>query len=132
MNPQTNKPSGWVGWEYFAGFMMMLLGALQGLAGLTAIFKDNFYLVTPSHLLIFNFKTWGWVDLIIGIIIFMAGYELFRGEIWARVVAIMMAGLSIFANMAFIQAYPIWSIVMIIIDILIIYALFVHGNELRA
>jgi hypothetical protein len=131
MAAQSNTPTGWVGWGYFAGFMMMLLGVFEGIAGLAAIFKDNFYVVTENKLLVFDFTTWGWISLILGIIIFMAGLELLRGATWARVMAVFLAGFSFIANMGFIDAYPIWSITMMVIDVLVIYALTVHGAELR-
>jgi len=130
MTAQSNTPTGWVGWGYFASFMMMLLGVFQGISGLAGIFKDNFYLVTQSHLLVLNFRAWGWINLILGIIIFMAGLELLRGAMWARVVAVVLAGFSLIANIGFIDAYPIWSITMMVIDTLVIYALTVHGGEL--
>jgi hypothetical protein len=131
MSAQTNNSTGWVGWGYFASIMMMVLGFLQGITGLAGIFKNNYYVVTQSQLLVFNFKTWGWVNLVIGIIIFMAGLELLRGAGWARVVAIFLAALSLIANMGFINAYPFWSILMIVVDVLVIYALSVHGQELK-
>jgi hypothetical protein len=131
MSAQNNTPTGWVGWAYFASFMMMLLGVLQGIAGLAAIFKDNYYVVTENHLLAFNYKTWGWINLILGIIILMAGLELLRGAMWARVLAVFLAILSFTANMGFVNAYPIWSITMMVVDVLVIYALTVHGGELR-
>lgn len=126
----NNTPTGWVGWALFAGFMMMFLGIFQAMAGLAGIFKDNFYLVTQTHLLVFDYKTWGWISLILGIIIFFAGLELIRGAMWARIVAIFLAILSLVANAGFIDAYPIWSILMMIVDVMIIYALTVHGGEL--
>jgi len=130
MAVQNNTPSGWVGWAYFAAFMVMFLGIFEAMAGLAAIFKDNFYLVTQTHLLVFNFTTWGWINLILGIIIFLAGLELLRGAMWARIVALFLAVLSLVANAGFIDAYPIWSILMMIVDVLVIYALTVHGSEL--
>jgi hypothetical protein len=131
MAVNNNTPSGWVGWAYFASFMMMLLGTLQGIAGLTGIFKDNYYVVTQNHLLAFDYTAWGWINLILGIIIFMAGLELLRGAVWARVVAVLLAIVSFAANMAFLNAYPVWSVIMMIVDVLIIYSLTVHGAELR-
>lgn len=128
---QTNKPSGWVGWIYFASFMMMILGGLQAIAGLAAIFKNNYYLVTETHLLVFNFKTWGWINLVLGIIIVLAGLELLRGATWARIIALFLAVLSFIANAGFVNAYPVWSIIMMVVDALVIYALTVHGDELR-
>lgn len=132
MATQTNdSPSGWIGWGYFAGFMMMLLGFLQGVSGLTAIFKQEFYVVTPQHLIAFNVTTWGWIHLVLGIVIFMAGLELLRGATWARVVAAILAILSFVANMAFISAYPFWSITIMVIDVLVLYAVTVRGGELK-
>ncbi len=131
MVAQNNTPTGWVGWSYFAGFMMMILGGMQAIAGLVAIFKDSFYVVTQSHLLLLDYKQWGWFALILGIIVFFAGLELFRGALWARIVAIILVGMSLLANMAFVDAYPIWSIMIMIVDVLIIYALLVHGHELK-
>lgn len=131
MATQTNTPTGWVGWAYFASFMMMLVGALQAIAGLTAIFKEEFYLVTKESLLVFNFTTWGWISLILGVVIFMAGLELLRGAMWARVIAVFLAVLSFVANMGFLNAYPWWSLIMMVVNVLVIYALTVHGAELR-
>jgi hypothetical protein len=130
MAATNNTPTGWVGWAYFAAFMMMLLGILQGIAGLAGIFKDTFYVVSQNSLLAFNFKTWGWINLILGIVILLAGLELLRGAMWARVVAVILAIFSFVANMGFVDAYPIWSITMMVVDVFIIYALTVHGGEL--
>jgi hypothetical protein len=130
MNGQTNSPSRGVGWIYFAAVMMMVVGGLEAIAGLTGIFKEGFYVVSQNALLVFNFKAWGWTSLLLGIIIFVAGAELLRGAVWARAIAVVLAGLSILANMAFMSAYPLWSILIIVIDVLIIHALVVRGGEL--
>lgn len=128
---QNTNSSGWVGWAYFAAFMMMFLGILQGITGLAGIFKNNFYVTTQNHLLVFNYTTWGWINLVIGIVVLFAGLELLRsGAVWARVIAVILAGLSLVANITFIEAYPLWSIIMGIIDVLVIYSLTVHGDEL--
>jgi len=126
-----NQPTGWVGWVYFASLMMMLVGGFQAISGLVALFKDDFYLVTERSLLVFDYDTWGWVHLVMGIVIFAAGVALMNGATWARMVGILLAGLSLFANMAFLSAFPLWSILMIVVDILVIYALTVHGGEVR-
>ena len=126
-----NQPTGWVGWVYFASLMMMLVGGFQAISGLVALFKDDFYLVTEKSLLVFDYSTWGWVHLIMGIVIFAAGVALMNGAAWARMVGILLAGISLFANMAFLSAFPLWSILMIVVDVLVIYALTVHGDEVR-
>jgi hypothetical protein len=126
-----NQPTGWVGWVYFASLMMMLVGGFQAISGLVALFKDDFYLVTEKSLLVFDYDTWGWVHLVMGVVIFAAGVALMNGATWARMVGILLAGLSLFANMAFLSAFPLWSILMIVVDVLVIYALTVHGDEVR-
>ena len=130
MANQTNTPTGWVGWVFFAGFMMMILGGMQAIAGLAAIFKSGYYVVSANHLLVLDYRQWGWIALVLGIVIFFAGLELFRGALWARIIALILAGMSFLANMAFLNAYPIWSILIMVVDVLIIYALLVHGKEL--
>jgi hypothetical protein len=123
--------TGWVGWIYFAGFMMMLTGIFEAIAGLTALLNNNFYAVAANRLVVFDFTTWGWLHLLVGVVIMMAGMAVLSGHVWARIVGVMLAMLSIIANFAFITAYPIWSIVVIVADALIIYALTVHGSEAR-
>lgn len=126
-----NQPTGWVGWVYFASLMMLLVGGFQAIAGLVSLFKDDFYLVTEKSLLVFDYDTWGWIHLVMGIVIFAAGTALMQGAAWARMVAVLLAGISLFANMAFLSAFPLWSILIIVIDVLIIYAVTVHGGELK-
>src|SRR3990167_70054 len=126
-----NQSTGWVGLIYFASLMMMVVGGFGAITGLVALFKNDFYLVTERALLVFNYTTWGWIHLLLGLVVFSAGVALMNGATWARLVGIFLAGLSLFANMAFLSAYPFWSILMIVIDVLIIYALTVHGGEVR-
>jgi hypothetical protein len=125
----SNDVSGWVGWVYFAGFMMILVGVLQSVAGLVALFKDEVYVVTESNLWLFDYTTWGWGMLLFGIFMLMAGSAVMAGRMWGRVVGIIFAGLSLVANFGFIPVYPFWSILLVTVDFLVIYALIVHGDE---
>jgi len=124
-----NQPTGWVGWVYFASLMMMLVGGFQAIVGLVSLFKDDIFLVTKDSLLVFDYSTWGWIHLILGLVVFAAGVSLMNGATWARLVGVLLAGLSLFAQMAFISSYPLWSILIIVVDILVIFALTVHGGE---
>ena len=126
-----NQPTGWVGWIYFASLMMMLVGGFQAIVGLVSLFKEDVYLVTEEALLVFDYSTWGWIHLVLGLVVFAAGVSLMNGATWARMVGILLAGISLFANMAFISSFPLWSILIIVIDVLVIYALTVHGGEVR-
>jgi len=123
--------SGWVGWVYFAGVMMAILGFFEMIAGFTALFKDTYYAVLPNSIVSWNFTTWGWIHLITGIIILLAGFAVFAGQVWGRAVGVLIAVLAAVSNMLFIPAYPIWSIIMIVVCFLVIYALIAHGSELE-
>lgn len=122
------KTSGWV---YFASVMMFLAGFLHAIEGLVALFKENFFVVAPNALIAFNFTTWGWINIVLAIILLTAAVSVLAGGLWGRVVGVVAAVLSIIASMAFLSAYPIWSILVIVVDILVIHALVVRAEELR-
>lgn len=128
---QTSQPSRpWYGWIAFAGAMMILLGTFHVIAGLVALFDEDYFLVGKSGLVVeMDYTGWGWAHLIIGLIVIFAGLGLFTGQTWARIVAVMLAMFSAVANLAFLSAYPIWSTIMIVVDILVIYAVLVHGDR---
>ena len=121
--------SGRYGWIVFAGTMMIMLGTFHAIAGLVALFEEDYFLVTRSGLIVSaDFTTWGWTHLILGVLVAVAGGALFAGATWARIVAIVIAVLSAIVNLAFLSAYPLWSGIMIAIDILIIHAVATHGG----
>jgi len=125
-------PTGWTGWIVFAAFMMILVGSFQAIQGLVALFDDGFYLVRESGLVVeVNYNVWGTVHLLLGLLLLASGFGVMAGNIVARTVGVILAGLSALANMAFIGAYPIWSLIIITVDVLVIYALIVHGRELH-
>jgi hypothetical protein len=127
----TKQVTGWVGWVYFAGFLMMLVGIFQAIAGFVALFKEDVYLVGSSNLLVFDYSTWGWIHLVFGLLLFFSSFSLMSGQGWGRFLGAFLAALSAIANFAFLEAYPIWSILIITMDVLIIYALLVHGGEAK-
>lgn len=121
--------TGWVGWIYFAGFLLLIEGFFQITAGLVALLNDQFYAVIKDNLVVFDVTTWGWIHLFLGLLILVVGTSLFSGHLWARVVAMVLVIMNIIGQFVFINAYPIWSIISIIIGVLILYALTVHGAE---
>lgn len=131
MARNSNDVSGWVGWVYFAGFMMIVLGIFQSIVGLTALLNSTFYIKLQSHLLVLDYTKWGWVHLLFGILVIVIGSNLFSGKTWARVAAIILVTLNLIAQFAFVSVYPVWSIIMMIVDVLVIYALTVHGAEAK-
>jgi hypothetical protein len=127
------EPTGWLGWIVFAGTMMVILGSFHAIAGLVAIFKDDYYLVADSGLVVsVDYAAWGWLHLILGLVIAGAGVGLLRGQMWARVVAVIVASISAIVNLVFMSAYPLWSAIMIALDILVIYAVTAHGREAKS
>ena len=126
------EATGWAGWVLFAAVMMIVLGAFQVIAGLVALFERGYYLVTSSQLLIHvSYTAWGWVHLVLGAVIVAVGLGVRVGQLWARISGIALAVISAIVNMAFIAAYPIWSILIIALDVIVIYALAVHGREVK-
>jgi hypothetical protein len=126
------QATGWVGYVVFAGVMLIMLGGFQAIEGLVAIFRDEYFLVTRSGLLLtMDFTAWGWTHLILGLIAVGTGIGVLLGQTWARVVGIIIAVVSALANIAFLPAYPIWATIIIALDVLAIYALAVHGREVQ-
>ncbi|HEY5860389.1 MAG TPA: hypothetical protein VIX62_08915 [Actinomycetota bacterium] len=124
------RSSGAVGWTMFAGVMMILIGAFHAIAGLAGILEDDFYAVTPNYVLEFDATTWGWVHLIGGVIVLFAGFSVFKGAVWARTVGVIIAAVSALVSFAWIPFYPVWSIVVIAIDVAVIWALTAHGRDI--
>lgn len=130
--PEETGVTGWAGWIAFAAVMMILLGAFHAFQGLVALFDDGYYLVGKNGLAIHvNYTGWGWIHLILGVLIVIAGFCLLVGQLWARIVAVAAALLSAIVNVAFLAAYPVWSALMVVLDILIIWAVIVHGREMK-
>lgn len=130
--PNNTKPqvTGWVGWIYFAGFMMLLVGFFQIMLGLVALLNSDFYTAVNGTLVVWDFTTWGWIHLIGGVVVLLTGMSLFSGSHWARILAIILVALNLLSHFVFLSAYPVWSIAVMVIDVFIIYALTVHGKEL--
>ena len=130
--PRRPQATGWAGYVVFAGVMLMMLGGFQAIQGLVAIFRDDYYLVSRSGLLLtMDFTAWGWTHLILGLVAVGTGIGVLLGQTWARVTGIIIAVLSALSNLAFLPAYPVWSVIIIALDVLAIYALAVHGREVQ-
>ena len=127
-----DPPTAWAGWVLFGGVMLIMLGSFQIIEGAVALFDDGFYAVRPNGLVIdVDYNTWGWIHLIIGVVAVLAGMGLVAGNMAARVVGVGIAALSALVNLAFISAYPLWSAIMITVDVIVIFAIIVHGGELK-
>jgi hypothetical protein len=133
VHQREDAASGWAtGFVMFAAVMMVMTGAFQALNGLVAIFRDKFYVTVSNYLVELDLTTWGWVHLVVGVVVGLAGFALLSGRTWARVVGIVLAVLSAIENFVFLPYYPIWSLLIIALDVFVIWALVTHGRALRA
>jgi roadblock/LC7 domain-containing protein len=125
MSQYEQRPvSGWaVGGITFAATIMILIGIFQAIAGIAAIADDEFFVVTQNYVFDLDVSAWGWIHLILGIVVAFAGWALLAGRTWAVIVALTLAVLSAIANFFFIPYYPFWSLLIIAIDVWIIWAL---------
>lgn len=124
--------SRWTGWIAFAAAILVLLGAFNIIEGLAALLVGDQYFVTGAGgLLIFNLGGWGWIHLAIGAIQAFAGLGLLTGSQLARGVAVLMVVINAVAQLTFIGAAPIWSAIIIAVDVVVLWALIVHGAEAR-
>jgi hypothetical protein len=124
--------TGWAGWVVFGAAMLLLMSSLHVIQGLVALFDEGFYAVGSNGLVVqVNYNTWGWVHIVIGLVGLLVGIGLLAGNTAARVAGVAIAFLSALVNMAFISAYPVWSVIVIALDVIVIYAIVVHGRELK-
>jgi hypothetical protein len=124
------KRSHWGGWIIFASVIMVLAGAMNAIHGLVAIVDDEWVVWTNRGDLYFDLTTWGWIHLGVGIAVVLAGLGLLTGNVLARTIAVLLAGVSIIANFLYMPAYPVWALTIIAIDVFVIYALTAHGRDL--
>jgi Fe2+ transport system protein B len=119
-----------IGFIVFAGVLMIMIGVFQIIGGLVALLNDEFFVVTQQWIFQFDLTAWGWIHLILGVLVFLAGVGLFSGRMWARSVAVILAVASAVANFAFLPWYPLWSLIMIALSVFVIWAVTAHGRDL--
>jgi hypothetical protein len=126
----SREPSGWaVGWITFAAAMMLMIGSFHAIAGLVGIVDDEFYVATRNYVFEFDATQWGWIHLILGVIVAVSGGYLFTGSVLARTVGVIMAMFSAVAGFAWIPWYPIWGITVVALAVAVIWALTAHGRD---
>ncbi|UOQ90391.1 hypothetical protein MUN74_05595 [Agromyces endophyticus] len=126
------ETTGWVGWGYFAAIVLLIAGIFDAIYGLMAVIgPDTAYFLTSENLFMMNVAGWGWWHIVIGALLIITALALFGGATWARVIAIILAILNAIGQLFMIPAQPWLSIILIVLDILVIYALTVHGRELK-
>jgi hypothetical protein len=132
----TRRPdmdTAWTGWVGFAAIMLALIGSITFFEGLVAIFRDEYFVLTPGGALIFDLTTWGWVMLFWGILLFIAGLGLAAKSSWARWFTIIVVSLNLIAQLGFLgnAQYPLWTLVIIGLEIVVLYALTARWGEVQ-
>ncbi|RLQ86397.1 hypothetical protein D9V28_06165 [Mycetocola zhadangensis] len=123
---------GWTGWVFFAAAILFVNGMFSLTQGLVLLTDPNTYSAEINgELLVFDTTGWAWWNIILGVLLLASGSALFSGATWARVVAVVFVVLSAVSQLLLIPVQPFWSLVVIAIDVLVIYALLVHGDEIR-
>ena len=130
---QPEQPvTGWVVWMFFAGGMLVLIGVIQVITGLVSLFRDQVYAVRPDRLLVdVSYDVWGWTHVVLGVLLIVLGYAVLSARKWARFTAAGLAAVSAVVNFLFLPAYPVWAVIVIALDLIVVFALLVHGGELK-
>jgi hypothetical protein len=136
----TTAPSGRTGQREYsggavattaaAGIFMVMAGLMHFMQGLVALVNDNFYVAGKEYIFQFDLTTWGWIHLVAGTVVVLAGVALFQGAVWARTVAVVMACVSILASFMWMPYYPLWSLTVIAFGIAVIWAVTAHGRDI--
>ena len=117
----------WSGWIFFAGLVIIIVGAMDVLQGFVAIIKDEYVVATTKGLAILDVTAWGWTSLLWGLLLVLAGAGLISGAGWARWLAIIGVGINAIQQVGFLanypQAYPLWNLMIVGLDVLVLYAL---------
>jgi hypothetical protein len=124
----SKSMAGWIG---FAGILMLIVGSIDFFQGLIALFEDEYFVVTRSGYLVVDLTAWGWIMLIWGVLLVLAGLGLLGGQGWARWFAIVVGSLNFIAQLGFLgnSQYPLWGLTGMALSVIVLYALTARWGE---
>ena len=127
----SKSMAGWIG---FAGILILIVGMLDFFQGLIALFRDNYYVVSAYGFIIVDLTKWGWIMLIWGVLLVLAGMGLLGGQAWARWFTIVLVSLNFIAQLGFLgnSQYPLWSLTTLGLSVIVLYALTARWSESAA
>jgi hypothetical protein len=127
----AQEPSKWaIGWTAFAAIMMIMMGMWHAMAGFVGILEQELIVTTPNYIFQLDVTTWGWVHLVLGLVVLFAGFFLFTGSVFARTVGVIIAVISAIANFAWLPYKEFWGVLIIFLDVAVIWALTAHGRDI--
>lgn len=125
--------SAWTGWISFAGCLIIIVGGIDFFQGLIAIIRDEYFVLTPNQIIVFDLTTWGWITLLWGIVLMAGGFGLLSAQGWARWFTIVVASINFFVLLGFVGStqYPLWTLVGLTLTVVVLYGLIVHWGDVR-
>jgi hypothetical protein len=125
------RSSAWSGWIGFAGWLMVIVGSIDFFEGMIAIIRDKYYVLAPNQVIVFDVTTWGWITLIWGIVLALAGLGLLAGSGWARWFTIVVGSLNFIVQLGFVGSsqYPLWALTGLALTVVVLYGLIVHWDD---
>jgi hypothetical protein len=127
----STEVTGWTGWIAFAAFMMMLSGILSLITGFIAVINNNWTMWNNQGAPFGTTYWWGWWTMFVGLVVIAISAALLRGSMFARTVAVFVVGGSLISQFLSLNIAPLWSLIVIVIDLLVIWAVMVHGREMK-
>jgi hypothetical protein len=125
------RPTAWVGWIVLASVLMCIAGIFNVITGLVAVFSDNVYVQGNAYKVVLDVTGWGWFHIFWGLLLFATGLALYAGQTWARITAIVVVSINMITQLMEMPTYPLWSLVILTVDLLVIWAIIVHGDEIK-
>jgi hypothetical protein len=130
-NSNNGEITGWVGWLGFASFMLLFAGFFNIIEGVADRARQAVFIHSSGDVWVLNYNKWGWINIAVGVLLVIAALSLLKGGVFGRVFGSLVVVLSMLAAATSIPVYPIWSVLILVVDALILYAIVVHGHEVR-
>lgn len=121
--------TGWVGWVYFAGVLMVVRGLFDLFQGIFSLTNPDWFVATRQQVVLLDLTAWGWVQIVLAVLLLTGAASVFSGRFWGRLVGVVMMTIAMLVNLIWLPAFPIWGVVLVVLDVIIIYALIAHGRE---
>lgn len=123
----------WAGWIRLGAILILIIAMLDFFEGLIAIIRDEYYVLTPNQIVVFDLTTWGWITLLWALVLAVVGFALLAGATWARWTAIVVGSLNFIVQLGFVGSaqYPLWALTVLALNVVVLYALIVRWEDAR-
>jgi vacuolar-type H+-ATPase subunit I/STV1 len=129
---EFEQTTGWTGWIVFAATMMIIGGSFSVIFGLVAAVNDQWVAFTNTDAVLLDVSQWGWVHILLGVVLLLGGFGVLTGNVLARTIGVVAAAANLIGHFLSMPLYPLWALTVVVLDVLVIWALTVHGREMRA